>query len=354
MLKLLTNQIPTWTIGWGNKEFKFDKIIGAILSIYVDGSEVTWYSFNNNTITLDVAPTSTIVVNYFYREVSWIKWEWLVTLWDLKRAFYRKIGRVNQDGTVPLNLNKLYPEDYVKSELRKSYKRIVNKSPEKLRIQQYALKWVNWYKVIWETSNNTITFDQSLSQEIEGIFFVWDGVVYDYYSVDNWVFQVKDVDISEIGDRVIVWNRIPYGVQKISSVYVDWVELDYIDERDFNMATVDKYTITRDWQGNKYIILPYSENEEVTVVKFIAEVDAMSDEDDAIDIPEEYMDVIVYDTAYRLLMDKEDERWMWMKQELWNGRKEWLLYEYQAFVKSETKNSRAKIWIARTYKDYQY
>jgi hypothetical protein len=35
----------------------------------------------------------------------------------------------------------------------------------------------------------------------------------------------------------------------------------------------------------------------------------MSNDNDIIDIPSEYTDLFVYDTAYKLLRDKEDERW---------------------------------------------
>lgn len=361
MLKLKQNVVPTWTIDGTNKIFKVDEIIWAIQSIYVDWVLVTGYDFDALSITLEIAPASTIIVNYFYREVSAIEWNGSVTLWDLKDGFYKKIGRVNADWTVPQNLNKIYPENYVKAELRKSYKRIINKSPEKTRIQQYAIKWTNWYKVLDGTSNNAITFEQSLTQEIEGMFLVGKGVAYDYYGLTDNVFQVKDVDVSEIGDKVIVWHRIPYGVQKVSSVRVDSVELDYVDERDFGLDTSMHYTIIKDWQGNRYLFLPYEEEIRTTIVKYVADSSDISDDNDIIDIPEEYQDVIVYDTTYRLLMDKEDERWMWIKNELWTGRKEWLLFEYQSFIKSETKNTRSVIGLASTYKyrkhnvdNYQY
>lgn len=354
MLKLLKSQIPEWVINWTNVTFTLDRIIWNILSIYVDWEETKGYNIENNRIILDVAPNTSVEVNYFYREVAGIQWDGTVTLWDLKMAFYSKIGRVNADWSVPQNINKLYPEDYVKEQLRKSYKRIVNKWPEKLRIQQYTTRWINWYRVSWTNSENSISFDDSLNEEIEGMFFVWDGVAYDYYRIEDWVFQVKNIDISEVWDKVIIGSKVPFWVQKISGVYSSGVELDYLDEREFNMNTEWFYTIVKDWQGRKYIILPYSEDEKITVVKYIAEVWHMSDEDDIIDIVEEYSDVIVYDTAYRLLMDKEDERWMTIKAELWNWKKEWLLYEYQAFVKSETKKSRIKIWITPTFRNNQY
>jgi hypothetical protein len=51
-------------------------------------------------------------------------------------------------------------------------------------------------------------------------------------------------------------------------------------------------------------------------VKYVPDKKYFSDDNDIIDIEEEYMDTIVYDTAYRLLLDKEDERWQTFKEEL--------------------------------------
>lgn len=349
MLKLKQNITPIWTIDGVNKIFTVEDIIWAVQSIYVDGSVITSYSIDWLTITFDVAPTTSVSMNYFYREVSWIEWNWQVTLWDLKLWFYRRIWRVNDNLTVPQNLNKLYPEDYVKSELRKSYKRIVNKSPENDRIQQYTIDSLNGYKITWQNSEDTITLEQSITQSIEWMFLFWEWVSYEYYGIVDNMFQVKDIDISKIGDKVIVGHRIPYGVQKISSVYINWTEIDYIDERSFWVNTKDRYTIIQDFQWNEYLFLPYSEDENIVVVKYISDPKHITDDNDIIDIPEEYMDVIIYDTAYRLLKDKEDERWAYMKEELWNGKKEWLLYEYQSYVKSRVMNSRTKIGLASTY-----
>ena len=350
MLKLEQNITLVWDIDWVNKVFKTeDKIIGAIQSIYVDWSLVTDYSYEAISITLDTAPTTSIVWNVFIREVSPIKGNEMVTLGDLKTSFYRKIWRVNNNLTIPANLSRLYPEDYVKEELRKSYKRITNKSPEANRVQQYTLYWTNWYKIISETIDSTVSFEDSLTTEIEGLFLIGKWIAYDYYSVDWDTFKVKDVDLSNIWDKVIIWNRIPYWVDKISHVYVDGVELNYIDNREFAMSTTWSYTIMKDFQGNSHLILPCNDEVQTTVVKYIPDLYHISDEEDLLDIPEEYMDVIVYDTVWRLLRDKEDERWIQFKEDLWTWRQQWLLYEYQSYNKWQVRRTNHRIWLASTF-----
>ena len=344
MLKLIQNVTPTGTIDWTNKTFSVNEIIWAISIIVVDWNEIENYSFNNNSFKLEEAPTSSVSISYFYREVNAIKWNGEVTMGAMKDAFYRKIGRVNNDGSIPQNISRLYPSSYVVDELRRSYKRITNKSPERNKIGQYTIKWTNGYIVLGDSpSENVISFEQSLENDIQGMFLVGKGIAYDYYGL-NWnTFQVKDSSVAEVGDKVIVWHRIPYGVDKIGTVKIDECLLDYTDERNFNMNTVWKYTIIKDWQGNSYLFLPYSDKTSTIVVKYTPDASHMYTDDDIVDITEEYMGVIIADTAYRLLRDKEDERWVAIMQELWNWQKEWLLYEYQSYIKSQIKKPRATI-----------
>jgi hypothetical protein len=349
MLKLIKNEVPTWTIDNSNTIFKLAKLWDYIQSIVVDGSDIwTNYSFDKNiTITVDTAPATSIVVTYFSRDVSDVLWNWEVTLWDLKLQFYRKIWRLNTNSTIPDSLNRIYPESYVKSELRKSFKRITNKSPIGDRIQQYSTTFTSWAKVKSTTSNNTITLEQSITQDIEWIFYVWDWVLYDYYSISNWVYQVKGADISEIWDKILLSNKIPYWVNKITEVRVDWEELEWVNQRNFYMWNTKNYTIITDKNNNSYIFLPYSEKKQTVTIKYVPDKKYFSDDNDIIDIEEEYMDTIVYDTAYRLLLDKEDERWATFKEELWNWSKYWLLREYQSYIKSKKKSNRGRIWFSK-------
>lgn len=349
MLKLIQNEVPTGNIDWVNKIFKTENIIWAIQSVYVDWTLIKEYSHDNIlTITLETAPTTSIVVNYFYRELSPLRWNGEVTLWKLKDDFYRKIGRVNENGTIPANLSKLYPEDYVKEELRKSIKRNGNKSPERTRIQQYSFRSKNWYKVTDETADNSITFEEKVTNEIEGIFMIEEWIIYEYYQLQWNSFQTADVDLTEIGDKIIVGHRIPYGVQKISTVHIDGEPFDYIDERDFNMNLTNVYTIVRDFQWNDYLFLPYSEKVRVHTIRYVPDLWGFSDDNDIVDVPYEYTDLFVYDVAYRLLRDKEDERWIWLKDEIGNGKRQWLLFEYQSFIKSKINKPKAQIGFAKT------
>ena len=348
MLKLIENEIPTWDIDSSNLEFEVSNIIWTIKSIYVDWTLVTWYTSNILTITLEVAPTTSILVNYYYREVSAIRWTWEVTLWNLKDDFYRIIGRLNEDWSVPTNLNRLYPEDYVREQLRKSIKRIWNRVPNRTFLQQYSFISINWYQSTWESEDYIVTVKEKLTEEIAWMFMTDKAVTYEYYNLSWNTFQTADVALTEPWDRIIVWHRIPYWVKKISSVQINWDTYDYIDERDFDFSADWYFTTVKDFQWNNYIFLPYSEDERTYTVKYSPNLWDISQDNDILDIPEEYTDLFVYDVAYKLLRDKEDERWMWLKEEIWNWKKAWLLYEYQSNIKSLIDKPRAQIWFAKT------
>ena len=147
MLKLESNIIPSWNIDGTNKVFEYDFVLGGISEVLVDGSSVSGFSYKWTTLTLDVAPNTSISSNVFSRDVNQITGSWSVTLWTMRNDFYWAIWRINPDGSIPQNIMKLYPEDTVMRELRRAYKRVVNKSPESLSVQQYSYKWKNGYSV---------------------------------------------------------------------------------------------------------------------------------------------------------------------------------------------------------------
>lgn len=347
MLKLIKGVVPTGTINWENKVFTVDVIIWAIQTVYIDGvaSEAT---FDKNTIEVESAPSSFISLDLFQRDVEAVEWDGMTTLWGLKIGFYRRAGRLNEDFSVPTNMNRIYPEAFVKEELRKSLKRITNRSPEKERIQQYTTMAINSFTVSGKSGDDTIEFADSLNSPIIGMFMLGNGVTYDYYNLIDNTFQVKDADVAQVGDKVVIGSKIPSGVQKVSAVYINGSELDYEDERTWSSAS-KKYTIIKDWQGNRYIFSPYSEDVDIMVVKYIPDHTFISDDNDVVDIPEEYSDVVVYDTLWRLLRDKEDDRWASFKDDLWNGKQQGLLYEYQSFIKSSVEKTSLRIGLAKTY-----
>jgi len=345
MLKYKENETLTWDVDWINTTFVSDNYIALVDGIYVDGVKLTSedYTIDRYTIELVAAPLSSISLNHFYREELDIIGNWLVEFWDLIQEVYDELGRSN--------LSKVYKKERIESMLNKSIKRITNKAPEKTKIQHYALKGVNWFKA------EDVTSTGIGSSNIQWVGIQWallagDNIYLPYTDFDWTTFTTQIQDVVEIGDKIIVAHRIPYGVQKVSAVYVDSQELTYVDNKDFSMSTLTDYTIIRGKDGNEYLFLPYSETEYTLSVKYVPDQKIFVNETDVVDIEPEYTTVIVYDVLYRLAWSREDERTnFWYRELYWDGGfNPWLLKEYRSFKSNQIKRTRSKIGFAPTVK----
>lgn len=349
MIKI-KNEIPEWIIDWFNKVFHTKKYIWRMSELLVDWVKVTDYKYDKNTLTLRNAPTNSISIQYFHREIEPFEWDWLVTLLDLIMSFYKKIWRIKEDWNIPENLNRLYPKLRVSDELRKSYFRLTHKTPTRQKTQTLWLVSNVWFKandILWE---NNVSLANSLNLPIEWVFLTENWLMYDYYWDDNWTLRLKDDLILEDNEKIVFWHKLPTGINKIIQVKVDWVEYDYRDEAMFDINESYIFTIIRDAQGNRYLILPYEEWEKIVSIKHNPDPSFFDEDDDVVDLPYEFIDVVVLEVAYRLLQEREDERWQAFKMELWDWRRNWLLAEYQRYLKWFNRDERVKFRLADTYK----
>jgi len=346
MLKYKANETLTWTIDWANEVFVSDNYIALVDSIIVDWTTLTVadYTISRYTITLVTAPVTSIILNHFYREELDVVWTWLVEFWDITQEIYDELWRSS--------VSKVYKKERIEWMINKSLKRIINKSPEKSKVQHYALKGINGMKV------ESVTSDSLWGWAIQWVDIQWamlvgDNIYLPYTDYDGSTFTTQVQDVVESGDYVIVGHRIPYWVQKVSEVYVDWFKLEYVDSRDFRMSTVETFTVIRGKDGNEYLFLPYSETEYTLSVKYVPDQKIMVNETDVVDIESEYTTVIAYDVLYRLTASREDERSNYWYRELYGDgqRNPWLLKEYRSYKASQMKRNRWRIGFASPYKN---
>lgn len=333
MLKLIENEALAGTIDGANTIFKTSWYISHIQDVVVDGAPVTAYGFEYDTITLEVAPLMSITSSFFMREERDVAWDGITTMLDVVNDIYDEIGRTNS--------SKIYPKDRLIKEVNKTIGVLFDEIHWRDRMQHYWFKGINWIKVSIEDHTVDLEKSDTYSLPIEGSFYVWKWIYYNYFDYDNGVFTVSWTDLIEAYDKINVWHRIPYGVSKISEVYMNGVKLEYIDNRDFYMDCTDVFTTVRDYQWNTYLYLPYSANEYSCVVKYIPDATIKSNDDDIIDIEYKYTRVLVYDVSYRILASREDERWKYYKKELNEMKALYKWYKARA-----TKKTRSVIWIA--------
>ena len=336
MLKYDSNVVPSWDIDWTNKTFIMPNYIGYMVDVIVDWDSVTWYTFLHDTVTLDVAPTTSITGSYFYRAERDIMWNWEVTMWDLIDEVYDEIWR--------RQYTKIYPKEKIRRDLNKTIWVYLDEMPERKQIQHYSFKWLNGLTVTIEWHTVDIERADSYNLDIEWVFFVWDWLFYEYFDYDGEVFTISWADLIDTWDEILVWHKIPYWVERVAEVYVDWVKLEFIDSRNFNMNTYWNYTIVKDYQWNEYIFLPYSDKEYSCVVKFVPDYAKTTVDEDILDIPYRYTRVFVYDVCYRLLASREDDRWQ-VYEKLKNEEKK----IFKAYKSKTIRKSKNRIWFWKTY-----
>lgn len=337
MLKLVQNEIPTWLINWVNKSYIISNYIWYIQSIIVDWSNI-WseYSFIHDTITLNTAPTTSITISYFMREERDIMWNWEVTMWDLIDEVYDELWRKEY--------SKVYPKEKIRRDLNKTIWVMLDNVPEKNNLQHYSFKWLNWLTVEKDKNTVSITTKDSYPLDIEWSFLVWKWIYYNYYAYDWIKFYVAWNDLIDDYDKILVWHKIPYWVERISEVYVNWNKLEYIDNRDFYMDTTEFFTIIKDYQWNNYLYLPYRSKEYTCVVKYIPDYAIASHDEDILNIPYRYTRVFVYDVVYRLLASREDDRWQYYKNQYKEEERKFKRYKVKA-----TRKTKSRIWFAPVY-----
>jgi len=338
MLKLITDEVPSWAIDWTNKTFTLASYIWYITLVIIDGTIVTGETFLHDTITVLNAPNTSITVSYFSREERQILGNWEVTMWMLIQDLYDEIGRSN--------VSKIYTKPRLRKEFNKTIWMMNDEAPEQSRLQHFSFQWINWLKVAvnWHTVN--LTTKQTYWMPIQWSLMVWFGIYYNYFGYDGQSFTLSGADMIKSYDRIIVWTRIPYWINKIAEVYVNSVKLKYVDNREFYMDTVDHFTIIKDYEWNSYLYLPYNSKLYTCVVKFVPDYTLTTLDEDIIDIPYKYTRAFIYDIAYRILASREDDRWQYYKKQALEETK-----KYKRYMWKWTAKTKWTIWLANVFEE---
>lgn len=178
MLKLISNETPTWTIDWSNTTFTTidNKYIAQVNSVIVDWITITTYTTDADVITLTTAPIDSITISFFYREELDLEWNWEVTQWDVKQSIL--------DALMVDDFGWVYDEARIERRIYKSVKQHFNKINEKSRIQTYAFDYVTGLYVTTAGHTVEITTPKTYTLDIEWSFLVWSGIYYNYYAYD--------------------------------------------------------------------------------------------------------------------------------------------------------------------------
>jgi hypothetical protein len=103
---------------------------------------------------------------------------------------------------------------------------------------------------------------------------------------------------------------------------MDGFALEYRDIRDF-MINDKFYSIMQTTAGIKYIFLPFTIDDKLVSVRYIAEYSLASADDTPVNIEPRYTPVISEYAAYKMLLDREDDRWQAKKKEYQESLREY-------------------------------
>lgn len=330
-MQYIYNEIPSWAIDWVNKVFTTINAISKIEEVFIWWVAYRDLIFSLNTITLNDAPPvgASISVDYFIGDLETPIEEWNTLLWDIINDVYEKIWQARIKNWQP---NRTYPESQVKKFIINWYDRIKNLRTYKDKISTYSFNKAKDWVAIWYSANWVTIWDVDyIPANWIATFDNWITFEYTSYTAEklNWAVWA----VYQNWEKIRVWYRIPTWVKKISEILVNWHTIDYKDFREYSNWGWIYYTIVHA-SNNRYIILPFTSFDAVITVKYISSSSLIEDDNDLVDIDNEYYELLSYYAIYKLFLIREDDRAKNMFEEYSR-----LLKEYKSY------KSRAVDWI---------
>lgn len=321
-MNYIYNEILSWVVDWVNTEFTTQFQISKIEEVYLGWVSYRDVSFTGNLVTFTDAPplwTAQPTIDYFESETPTPSSNEEVTLWLVIDDVYWKLVQDRVSNWVP---NDVYKEDQIKKSIETWFRRIRNKSIYKDKISSYSFRSAKVMTTIgWNNTSIEVSSINAIPNNWLGMFDNWTVFTYTWYA--NWIIS-WDTTIYNSGDRLIVWYKMPESLVKVSEVLFNWYPLEYQDKREY--APNNRYYTVIDW----YIFLPYSENEDLIVVKYIPKYTQLLEDSDFIDIEYDYFEVLSYYALYKICQLVEDERWQAFKVEYRELERDYKSYKSRA------------------------
>ena len=255
MAQLIINEIPVGDIDGINKVYTLANDIQAITDLLVDGAEYTGYTFSWTTITLNDAPTASILSDYISWNTTSGTFYW-TTLGDIKTEVYLLMNQSSDSSTydadtrVQTKINTVI-QDVCKGEYRSILSDEVFKAWDLrfLRGKQAVKRYDNvtltaeLLTTDIELSCDTTNLTDSWSVVINGNVIHYTGktateltgVTNIQMDQDSWEYlrQVFQVETEAFKAFVLFW------IASKSEFWPDMIEIPYDDNR--NQQSMDRY-----------------------------------------------------------------------------------------------------------------
>lgn len=326
------NEVMSWVVDWVNTTFTTLKDINQIEDVYVWGAPYRNVSFVDNVVTFaEPVPlwADQPTIDYFTVDDITVAPFSSLTFWELIDDVYDDFGE-DEDSDV-------FPLDRVKKLINKAYDIVKNQSYYKERVRTYSFNKAKDGSTGIYTASGVDIWEQATYIPSSGVYVLRDAIIASYSSYTSWILNWASGVVYKDWEKYSVGYKLPSICKKPSEIVIDWYAVPYRDIREWSL-TSRAYTIYYSEEGEAFLLLPFSEREDqIVTVRYIPKTSSLVDEDDFVDLEYEYSGVITEYVAYKLLLNREDERWIPKKRE-WQD----ILQEYKNYKKKsvdDTNNS---------------
>ena len=323
MWTYIYNEVLSWVVDGVNTSFTTINNIEKIEEVYIWGVSYRDVSFVWNVVTFLLAPplwAGSPTIDYFQEDLTVPTVSAGVTLGDI----------------IEETFDSIWVERTSNVHLERAAKRHIIKGIEKIRNQRFYRDVVLSYSFNKAKDGEAQSYNASFVDikdrdyvPSSGFYMLKDWVVIEYTNFTDWKLMWAAWVVYKIGDDVSIGYKIPDGIKKPSEVIMKGIALEYRDIREF-VINRKFYTIKKMANGDSYLFLPFTNDDELVTVRYIPEYTIASADATLINIEYEYTPVISEYAAYKMLLDREDDRWQAKKVEYKESLKEYKAYKARA------------------------
>lgn len=310
------NETPSWVVDWVNKTFTVLNDIEVIDEIQIGWADYDWFIFSWKVITLNDAPT----IALWAPSVSYFKYDPTnVPLVDPQFTLNDLLDDIYLNEIWQSRLSEQFPERlairHVQDIIRKANNMKVN---SRLKVWEYSFNKAADKRVISYSATEVATdpFVNNYTPSSTWMIMIGHSWICNYSWIDlvnnkfTWITNLDFVYSTD--DHISIWYKIPSKVKKVSEVLLNWKPLTFYDRREFQITRSPFiYTIV-DW----YIFLPFRYDlDDVVTVQYIKHNVIPFEYTDLIDFENDYISVLRDYVCYRVFQSREDDRFIWYKQE---------------------------------------
>lgn len=317
-------EILQWTVDWVNNTFSTQKNISSIIEVNIGWLPTIDYTIDWRRIIFNTAPlewTDNPTIDYYWDEVC---------------NFTKEDVTVNEvlievlDNIWIQQFSTPYPQVTAIRRIDEVFKQVSNNDWMSIFSTLSFTKWGNYR--VWEIERldliNTTSNIDNFTPRVWRAIVSWSVV--EFITRTDTAFTLSDSTTftPESWDLISVWYKLPSCVKDVIDLKIKWNSATRVEFDDFRVDNTSSIYTINDW----YIYFSNTYDSENVVIKYKSNNIKFSTTSDVIDIPREYLPALSDYATWKMLQNREDERWQWIQQ-----RRKLELRKWKAYIKRQSK-----------------